>query len=77
MSVSRISGRQTDVRVMSASRHKADIGLLRCTCLLSAQSGHLVRDEKPFTKTRKVLQLGCSLLNHLERRSHSFTAKLL
>jgi hypothetical protein len=36
-----------------------------------------VRDEKPFIKARKVLQLGSNLLNHLGRKLHSFAAKLL
>ena len=30
-----------------------------------------------LVQARKVLQSGCNLLNHLERKSHSFTTKLL
>ena len=33
--------------------------------------------KNPFTNARKVLQSGSNLLNHLERKSRSFTAKLL
>ena len=36
-----------------------------------------MRDEKPLMKAGKVLQSGSNLLNYLERKSHSFAAKLI